>query len=436
MKYCPGVPTLAPSGLRTHICQVPSKAATRKAANDTQKCARQSRSTLRTGDPPVPIRFEFIVRHDLNRGPHLAVAGAAILMTVHEQISGTRECGVHLGDKAGHDHGVHIGPGDQQTVNDVGRREAERDGAPARNRDAMRNEHELRGDGPHRDAAVRSDRGSQVLLGELAREMQYLGVDPLHVAGRIYALGQGGEYDHPEDRGDEHADAECPQHLGAANSPLVDFAALLGHALTHRAAREEEEQIDHQITDYEQSDGSSGQDACAQRHDTHRLGQRRLIDVVGDFWWNGGGGGFVVRDHRLAPWQLMSAIPYPTTKTGQGQCRKPCRPKTNRHNIAAVPHRRGGGPHPPWGYKNLSTTNQHPPIPPRSRAAPEWSTRATRSRRVPLSPARPPYARDPTRRPRSRRSRGTTAADVSSSHRCPVPPACRAPRAAGSIRSP
>src|SRR4051794_8188408 len=84
-KYCPGVPTFAPNGLRTHICQVPSSAAARNAANATQKCARQSRSTLRTGDPPVPIRLELIVRHDLNVGPHLAVAQTAILMTGHEQ---------------------------------------------------------------------------------------------------------------------------------------------------------------------------------------------------------------------------------------------------------------------------------------------------------------------------------------------------------------
>src|SRR4029453_13097772 len=101
MKYCPGVPTAAPKGLRTHICQVPRKAAARNAANATQKCARQSRSTLRTGDPPVPIGLEFIVRHDLNGGPHLAVAESAILMTGHEQVAGAGERGVDLGDEAG-----------------------------------------------------------------------------------------------------------------------------------------------------------------------------------------------------------------------------------------------------------------------------------------------------------------------------------------------
>src|SRR5262249_9397315 len=153
MKYCPGVPTWAPSGLRTHICQVPRTAAARNAANATQKCARQSRSTLRTVHPPVPIRFEFTVRHDLNRSPHLAVAQTAILMTGHEQVSGAGELGVHLGDEARHHHGVDVGPGDQQAMNDVGCCKTQRDRASAWNRDATRNEHELGGDDPHGDGA-------------------------------------------------------------------------------------------------------------------------------------------------------------------------------------------------------------------------------------------------------------------------------------------
>ena len=119
MKYCPGVPTLAPHGLRTHICQAPRKQATRNAANATQKWARQSRSTLRTGNPPVRARLELIVWHHLNGGPHLAVAQTAILVTGHQQIFATGEFGVHLCDEARHHHGVHIGPGDQKTVNDV-----------------------------------------------------------------------------------------------------------------------------------------------------------------------------------------------------------------------------------------------------------------------------------------------------------------------------
>src|SRR6187455_2324752 len=102
MKYCPGVPTWAPHGLRTHICQAPRKQAARNAANATQKCARQSRSTLRTGNPPVRPGLESIVWHHLNSGPHLAVAQTAILMTGHEQIFFAGEFGVYLGHEARH----------------------------------------------------------------------------------------------------------------------------------------------------------------------------------------------------------------------------------------------------------------------------------------------------------------------------------------------
>src|SRR6516225_9896364 len=90
-KYWPGVPIFAPSGLRTHICQVPSSAATRNAANATQKCARQSRSTLRTGNPPIAIRLERVLRQNLDGRPHLAVAEAAVLMARHQQIAAARE---------------------------------------------------------------------------------------------------------------------------------------------------------------------------------------------------------------------------------------------------------------------------------------------------------------------------------------------------------
>ena len=94
-------------------------------------------------------------------------------------------------------------------------------GRPWRDRDAARHEHELRGDGPHRDAAVRADRRSEVVLGELARQVQRLGVDALHVAGRIDVPGQRREHDHAQRGGDEHADPERPQQFGAENSPLV-----------------------------------------------------------------------------------------------------------------------------------------------------------------------------------------------------------------------
>src|SRR3954451_6570312 len=96
MKYWPGVPIWAPSGLRTHICHVPSTAANTKAPKATHKCARQRRSALRTGGPPVRPGFELILGHHLDVGIHLAVAEAAILVTRHQQIPGAGENGVHL----------------------------------------------------------------------------------------------------------------------------------------------------------------------------------------------------------------------------------------------------------------------------------------------------------------------------------------------------
>src|SRR5262252_3132700 len=103
-KYWPGVPIFAPNGLRTHICQAPSSAATRNAANATQKCARQSRSTLRTGNPPIAIRLERGFRQDLHGRPHLAVTESTIFVARHQEISAAGELRVHLRDKARYHH--------------------------------------------------------------------------------------------------------------------------------------------------------------------------------------------------------------------------------------------------------------------------------------------------------------------------------------------
>src|SRR5262252_10509405 len=100
MKYSAGVPILAPSGLRTHICHAPSTHANRKAPNATQKCARQSRSAFRTGDSPIRAGLEQIDGQHLNSRPHLTVALAAELVAGHEQIARAGELGVHLRDKA------------------------------------------------------------------------------------------------------------------------------------------------------------------------------------------------------------------------------------------------------------------------------------------------------------------------------------------------
>src|SRR3954465_4533029 len=112
MKYCPGVPTFAPKGLRTHICQVPIRQANRKAPKATQKCARQSRSTLRTGNPPVGSRPELILWKRLHGSPHLAVTEAAIFMAWHQEIARARKFGMDLRDDAGHHHGVDVCAGD------------------------------------------------------------------------------------------------------------------------------------------------------------------------------------------------------------------------------------------------------------------------------------------------------------------------------------
>src|SRR6476646_10563972 len=121
MKYSPGVPILAPSGLRTHICHAPSTHANRKAPNATQRCARQSRSALRTGNSPIRARFELISRQHLDGRPHLAVPLTAEFVARHEQIARARELGVHLRDESRHDHSVDIRPGDQTTMEDIRR---------------------------------------------------------------------------------------------------------------------------------------------------------------------------------------------------------------------------------------------------------------------------------------------------------------------------
>src|SRR5262252_10274519 len=179
-KYWLGVPIFAPSGLRTHICQAPSSEATRNAANATQKCARQSRSTLRTGNPPIPIRSERAFRQNLDRGPHLAVTEPAVFMAWHQQIAAARKLRVYLRDKAGHYHRVHVRAGDQDPMDDVGRGEAKRHGPPLRHRDAARNEHELGGDDARGHAAVRGHARAEVMLGELAGKMQYFRIGAFH----------------------------------------------------------------------------------------------------------------------------------------------------------------------------------------------------------------------------------------------------------------
>ena len=182
-----------------------------------------------------------------------------------------------------------------------GRREAQGDASSVRHGDATGNEHELRGDDAHGDAAVRPHRRSEIVLGELARQVQRLGVDPLDIARRVYVCGQCREHDHAENRGDEHADAEGPQQFGTENSSLAGFRGLLRHGLPHRSAWKEDEQINRQVAEHQQGDSGAGQDAGAKRHHAHDLGERGLIDLIGDLGRNVGSRSLIGRDHRLAP---------------------------------------------------------------------------------------------------------------------------------------
>src|SRR5215471_12491263 len=120
MKYSPGVPTFAPSGLRTHICQTPSTAAAPKAAKATVKCARQSRSTLRTGNPPVGVGLEIAWSKHLDGRRHLAVTKPAIFVAGHQQIAGTGKLRMNLRHVAGHNHRVDVRASDQEAMNNVG----------------------------------------------------------------------------------------------------------------------------------------------------------------------------------------------------------------------------------------------------------------------------------------------------------------------------
>src|SRR6516164_8997622 len=299
-KYWPGVPIFAPSGLRTHICQAPSSAAIRKAANATQKCARQSRSTLRTGNPPIAIRLERAFWQNLDRRPHLAVTEPAIFMARHQQIAAARKLRVHLRDKARHHHCVHVGPGDQDAVNDVGRGETKRHRPFLRHRDAAWNEHELGGDDARGHAAVRGHARAQVMLGELTGKVQHFRVYALHIAGRIDAHGQRGEY-HDAQRGrDQHADTERPQQLGPEDAPLVHFGLAFAHGSPDRAAWDEYQHVDQQIAQHQQGDRGAGEHAGAERHVPHHCRERRLVHLIGDVERRIRRGGLVRMNHGVS----------------------------------------------------------------------------------------------------------------------------------------
>src|SRR5262249_57780459 len=154
MKYWPGVPTCAPNGLRTHICHVPSAAATAKAAKAIHKCARQRRSAFRTDRPPNRVGFKIVLRNYLDDSVHLAVPQPAILVTRHKEIAGSRKYGIYLCHVSGDDHSIYIGPGNQNAMNNVRARHPERYLPSFGNLNATGDKHELRGDNTCSDAAV------------------------------------------------------------------------------------------------------------------------------------------------------------------------------------------------------------------------------------------------------------------------------------------
>ena len=98
-----------------------------------------------------------------------------------------------------------------------------RDTPVGRDRNALRDEHELGGDSADDHGAVAEYGRSEVLLGKFSRQMQRLGVDPLDVARRVDFDRERGEHDHAQGCGDEYADAECPQQFGPENPALVQL---------------------------------------------------------------------------------------------------------------------------------------------------------------------------------------------------------------------
>ena len=53
-------------------------------------------------------------------GPHRRMTGTAKFVARHQMIAEFGKTGYESGDVAGNEHGVRIGPGDQESVHDVG----------------------------------------------------------------------------------------------------------------------------------------------------------------------------------------------------------------------------------------------------------------------------------------------------------------------------
>ena len=79
-------------------------------------------------------------------------------------------------------------------------------------------------------------------------------------------------------------------------------------ALAHRAARQEDQQIDRQVAKHQQGNGRSGDDPCAERRHAHDLRECGFIDVIRHL--RRSVGRLVSRVHRFAPTRLPANVRY------------------------------------------------------------------------------------------------------------------------------
>jgi hypothetical protein len=87
-------------------------------------------------------------------------------------------------------------------------------GHAGRHDDALRHERILLRDQAHRHLAVGIDRGAEVALDELARQVQRLRVDDLDSRRRHRRPVQAGEHHHRDQRDDDDAHEDGPAPLG------------------------------------------------------------------------------------------------------------------------------------------------------------------------------------------------------------------------------
>src|SRR3954462_12219118 len=174
LKYVEEVTKGAGSGLRDHICHTPSTSAAANAMNASQRWAKVRLLACVTGHPALGVGLELARRHDTHHRRHLAVPEAAILVARHEEIAGARELGGHLAHVPRNDHRVHVRPADENAVDHIRRREAQRHMAIGRQYDAARLERELRSDDAAGNLPVGREAPAQVGFRELAAQVQRL----------------------------------------------------------------------------------------------------------------------------------------------------------------------------------------------------------------------------------------------------------------------